>query len=119
MTIADLAEMQYRSQILPPVGQNALTGTHGTGARLTDNAPIDKKSPLFAQCREFESIFVKIMIKEMRATVQKDGLMSGGWAEEVFSDMLDDEYAVSMSETASFGLAEQLYRQLAGAQAYM
>ena len=39
--------------------------------------------------------------------------MNGGWAEDIFQDMLDDEYSKSMADTANFGLAEQLYRQLA------
>jgi len=127
MTVAGMGEFYYRNQALKPpasrpqgaVGagaKGAASQAQGTGARIADSRPVDRKSELFGQCREFESIFVKIMIKEMRSTVQKDGLLSGGWAEEVFSDMLDDEYAASMSETAGFGLAEQLYRQLAGSR---
>lgn len=85
----------------------------GTGARISDNAPIDKKSELYEQCREFESIFAKMMLKEMRKSVDKTGLVSGGWAEDIFQDMLDDEYSKSMAKTADFGLADQLYRQLA------
>ena len=43
----------------------------------------------------------------------KDTLMSGGYAEEIFQDMLNDEYATSMTKSAGFGLADQVYRELA------
>jgi len=88
----------------------------GSGARVADASRVDKKSKLFEQCQEFESIFVKMMTKEMRNSVDKtDSLLSGGWAEDIYQDMLDDEYAKSMAKTAGFGLADQLYRQLAQA----
>ncbi len=85
----------------------------GTGARLAAGGKIDQKSPLYAQCQEFESIFVKMMLKEMRKTVDKtDSLISGGFAEDIYRDMLDDEYSKTMAKTAHFGLADLLYRQL-------
>ncbi len=87
-----------------------------TGARVTDPGAVDKKSKLFEQCRDFESIFVKMMLKEMRNSVDKsDSLISGGWAEDIYSDMLDDQYSKSMADNAGFGLAEQLYKQLSRA----
>ncbi len=86
----------------------------GTGARIADSSHVDRKSKLFEQCQEFESIFVKMMLKEMRKSVdKKDSLLSGGWAEDIYSDMLDDEYSKSMAKNAGFGLADQLYKQLA------
>ena len=80
---------------------------------IADSSPVDRKSKLFEQCRKFESIFVKMMLKEMRKSVDKsDALLSGGWAEDIYQDMLDDEYSKTMAKTAGFGLADQLYRQL-------
>jgi Rod binding domain-containing protein len=110
----DTALLQYANRPLRvPSGAPQVAGT---GARVADTGPIDKKSKLFEQCQEFESIFVKMMLSEMQKTVDKsDDLMNGGWAEEVFQDQLYDEYAKSMTKTANFGLADQLYRQLKNA----
>jgi flagellar protein FlgJ len=110
--------MQYQNRPLAipraGLGPGSPSQIQGTGARLADQRPIDRNSPLYEQCREFESIFVKMMLKEMRKSVDKtDDIMSGGFAEEIYTDMLDDEYARTMSKTARFGLADQLYRQLA------
>jgi Rod binding domain-containing protein len=119
----DSALLQYNNRALKvPSGQaqvrrdSGLVGVTGTGARIADNTPIDKKSKLYEQCQEFESIFVKMMLSSMQKTVDKsDSLISGGWAEEIYQDQLTDEYAKSMSKTANLGLADQLYRQLAQA----
>lgn len=112
MNVTDIADLAYRyREIKPP---SAKAQVQGTGARVASGKAIDKKSELYVQCREFESIFVKMMLTQMRATVDKSGgVVSGGWAEDIFQDMLDDEYSKSMAEAANFGLADQLYRQLA------
>ena len=62
-------------------------------------------------CGDFESIFMNQMLKEMRKTVNKTKLIHGGQAEEIFSDMLDQERSKKMS----IGLGDILYRQLSKA----
>jgi Rod binding domain-containing protein len=108
----DAGLVQYRNQPLKiPGGASAV---QGLGARVLSNQPIDTKSPLFAQCKDFESIFTKMMLKEMRKTVDKtDAIISGGFAEDIYQDMLDDQYSKTMSNAGNFGLAEMLYKQLA------
>ena len=108
----DSALLQYNNRALKiPSGAPQVAGT---GARVADSTRVDKKSKLYEQCQEFESIFVKMMLKEMRNSVdKKDSLLSGGWAEDIYQDMLDDKYSESMAKTARFGLSEQLYKQLA------
>ena len=107
----DAALMQYQNRPLRVPG--AASQVQGLGARIADSRPVDKQSPLYEQCREFEAIFSKMLLKEMRNTVDKSGLVNGGWAEDVFQDMLDDEYSKNMARTANLGLADMLYRQLA------
>jgi flagellar protein FlgJ len=72
--------------------------------------PYRKK--LFDASVEFESMFVKIMLSQMRKTVEKGELLHGGYAEEIFEDMLYDEYAKEISKNAALGLAEQIYQTL-------
>jgi len=74
---------------------------------------IDKKSNLYKVCQDFEAIFIKQMLNVMRKTINKTGLLDGGYAEEIFEDMLYDEYAKKMAENAQFGLSDKLYNQLA------
>ncbi|TGK37601.1 cell division protein [Leptospira gomenensis] len=72
--------------------------------------PYRKK--LYSASVEFESLFVKMMLSEMKKTVQKSGLIDGGHAEEIFEDMLYDEYSKNLSSNSSLGLAEQIYQSL-------
>jgi flagellar protein FlgJ len=63
---------------------------------------------------EFESLFVKQMLDSMRDTLSKeDDLLSGGFAEEVFEDMLYEEYARMMAATGSLGIADLITQQYA------
>ncbi len=73
---------------------------------------IDKKSELYGQCQEFEAIFIKMMLKQMRQSVEKSGLIEETTGKAIFEDMLYDEYAKGMSKTANFGLADQVYLEL-------
>lgn len=79
--------------------------------RLT-KLPEEKKqevAKLKKACSDFESIFMHQMLKEMNKTIDKSGLIHGGQAEEIFSDMLDQERASNMS----IGIGDMLFMQLA------
>lgn len=74
---------------------------------------IDKNSELYQACQDFEALFIKQMLDVMRKTVHKeDDLLNGGMSQDIFEGMLYDEYAKKMSETAQFGLADMIYRQI-------
>jgi flagellar protein FlgJ len=73
---------------------------------------VDKSSELYKVCLDFEAIFIKQMLNVMRKTVEKNGLLDGGMSEDIFEDMLYDEYANKMAQTAQFGLAETMYLQI-------
>jgi Rod binding domain-containing protein len=77
---------------------------------------IEKTGKLYEACVEFEALFIKQMLSAMRKSVQKTGLLDGGMAEDIFEDMLYDEYAKSMARNAGFGLADTVYLHLTTAQ---
>ena len=68
-------------------------------------------------CSEFEALFINLLLKELRATVGKSGLMDGGRAEEVYTGMMDTEMARDLAAKGGIGLAAILYRQLDPARA--
>ena len=63
-------------------------------------------------CSDFEAIFIKQRLDSMRKTVDKTSLLGGGMAEDIFEDMIYDEYAKKMSKTGDFGIKDMLYKQL-------
>jgi len=74
--------------------------------------PKQKNDRLMETCRDFEAIFIKQMLNTMKKTVNKTNLLGGNMAEDVFEDMLYDEYSKLMAKNANFGLAEMMYDQL-------
>ena len=79
---------------------------------VSKTPPIDKNDKLYELCMELETFLIKNLIKSMRGTVQKTGLLDTGFAGEVYEDMLYDEYAKTFAQNANFGFAEMAYREL-------
>lgn len=62
--------------------------------------------------KQFEAVFMHQVFKSMRATVPREGLMDAGFGGEVFTDMLDQEYATLASRSGELGLADLIAEQL-------
>lgn len=62
--------------------------------------------------QQFAGIFIYQMIKAMRKTVPKNGLIYGGMSEDIWQSFLDTKYADQIAQNANFGLAKKLYDQL-------
>jgi flagellar protein FlgJ len=107
-----------KSLLLPVTAQfNQQYQNQKIGAVLTSakNLPADKADPkLQAACIEMESLFINYLFKEMRATIDKSGFISGGRAEEIFTSMLDVELSRKISGAGGIGLSAILLEQLGG-----
>ncbi len=104
MTVTDTASLQYNNTLLESQLNSMKNGK-------LNNAESEK---LKEACRDFEALFIKQMLDTMKKTVNKSGLLDGGMAENIFEDMLYDEYSKSMADTGSFGIARLMYDELAG-----
>jgi flagellar protein FlgJ len=62
--------------------------------------------------KDFEAVFLEQMLRTMRSSVQKSGLIDGGNAEEIYRSMLDGEYAKIMAGQGTSGLSQMIERQL-------
>ncbi len=78
-------------------------------AELTEKDQYNKS--LREACDGFEEIFVHKMLQVMRNTTEKDNLLSGGRGEEIFQDMLDENYARLITRSRSMGLSNLIYEQ--------
>ena len=67
---------------------------------------------LLKACQDFEAVFLHQMLKEMRKTVPKEGIIPESNEQDVFTTMFDEEVAKTMSKQGGFGLAEMLFEQL-------
>lgn len=62
-------------------------------------------------CKEFESIFLAMMFKEMKKTVPDNGLIEASSGRKIFEDMHIDELSKEIANGDGLGIAEMLYQQ--------
>lgn len=62
--------------------------------------------------QDFESVFMGIIYKEMRATIQKSDLFPESNATKIFESMLDDEIAKKASKAGGIGLGDMIYNHM-------
>jgi flagellar protein FlgJ len=63
-------------------------------------------------CQEFEAIFIRSLLQNMRATVPASDLNGRDIGREVYEEMMDAEIAKQMARKNELGIAELLFRQL-------
>ena len=78
-----------------------------------ESAKKDKNDEkLMETCKEFEAIFINMMIKAMRKTVPDGGLIEKSTGTKIFEDMYYEEVAKNISDKDDgIGLAKMLYEQ--------
>ncbi len=79
---------------------------------LRNSAHLDPHAGLKEASKQFEALFLQMMLKSMRAAVPKSELSSNSQT-EMYTEMLDQQWAQSLAGKG-IGLAEQLTRQLGG-----
>jgi len=64
--------------------------------------------------KAFEAHFINMMFRQMRSTVNHNegGIFERSSTEELFQELLDEQFAEIAAERGSFGLARQMYEQL-------
>ena len=73
----------------------------------------DSEEALRAVATEFEALFVKQMLSSMRGTLNPENdLLHGGLSQDIFEDMLYDEYSKVMAKAGSIGIADLIVQQL-------
>jgi Rod binding domain-containing protein len=65
---------------------------------------------------DFESVFLSTMFQQMFSGLKTEAPFGGGYGEEVFRDMLAEEYAKDVSRNGGIGLADHVYREILALQ---
>lgn len=82
-------------------------------AALKARAREDQDAALDQVSRQFESLFLQMMLKSMRDASLGGGLMDSKQS-EFYRDMYDKQLAVDMAQNHGIGLADVIKRQLGG-----
>lgn len=77
---------------------------------------LDEQSKVQLQkaVKDFESIFVGYLLKNMRSSIPDSTLFGDGFGGDLVEEMFDTELAKHISHNSNLGLAEMLYRQVTG-----
>jgi len=83
-----------------------------TGANQFSRYSNDESVKLAKVAVQFERMFAEMMVKEMRKTVGDSGLFKRSTGEEIFTEMLDSEFANKMVRNGKLGLAQVIIDQM-------
>lgn len=79
--------------------------------QLSDRQPQDAQE-VKKLSQDFEAIFMEIVLKSMRESVDKSNFIDGGNGEQIFQSMLDSEYAKNLASQNMTGLSSSIERHL-------
>ena len=103
----NIPAMGTPNSVLPQMEQNRITQLKVQAESGRDRTDEE----LMSVSHQFESIFIHQLLKSMRSTVQKSGLLDSH-ATRMYESMHDQELASLMSEKRSIGLAGIIYKDL-------
>ena len=99
-----------------PLNQSNTTKSTNTLSKNKNLEGIEKKQKeLKKACQDFESIFLYYLLKSMRRTIPKEeeGALNFGLGSDLFTEIMDEQLALKVSQTQSLGISKVLYRSLA------
>jgi hypothetical protein len=122
-----LPSIQSALEIQPSVASQALG--QAVGAASTASAPMmslnaartmnslsgvktHSEAELKQVAQNFESIFIQMMFKEMRNSVEKSNLFGNSQATEFFESMKDEEMSKQLAASGGIGLGNMVYQSL-------
>lgn len=77
-----------------------------------NNQDISSKKNVEKAVKEFESFFVYYLLKVMRESVPKGGLLDPGMGGDIYTSMMDEKIAEGIASRGGLGLSHFLLRQL-------
>ena len=100
------------SAALNPLATQGLAADGNSLNALKFQAGKDSKAAVKEAAKQFESLFMRELIKSMRQATAKSGLMDGDQGENLATDLLDQQLATQMTGLPG-GLSQAIERQLA------
>ncbi len=91
---------------------NNAVAVAGLNPSVTAMPRRDNNEEMKKALKDFESLFINQMLKTMRESVGKSELMHGGSGEDIYTSMLDEELAKSISNAGGIGLEKMLMKQM-------
>jgi len=91
---------------------NSVSTVSSTLKENRPSADTYKEGKLREACAGFEALMLKQLLTSARESIPKSGLLDGGYGEEIFQSLHDEQLAGHMAASGGTGFGELLYRQL-------
>lgn len=99
--------------MMGPSGLNHLTKSLSAVAlNPLSGLPSHSEAELKLVAQNFESLFMQMLMKEMRNSVQKSGLMGNSKGMEFFESMYDEQLTQKLASSGGLGLGQMIYNRL-------
>ena len=95
------------------ITDSAISNDYQSLAHLKKGAREQSPEAIKEVAKQFEALFVKMMLKSMRDTIPENELF-GSKAEKMYQDMYDKQLSAEISNGRGIGLARVIERQLGG-----
>lgn len=100
--------MSEHNLLIGPMNPSSIPESEakGPGVKIIDEGKLKKV------CAEFESIFISQMLKEMRKSIPKSGLLDGGSEQDAYLSLFDEAFSKNMAQGGGIGLGKILYQNI-------
>jgi len=85
---------------------------------LKSNSPVEGKGDknpemlrLRKACKDFESIFISYLLKNMRKTTDESDLFGGGLGGDIYQEMFDEQLAINMAQSNQLKIGDILFNK--------
>jgi hypothetical protein len=122
-----MPSIQNAMEIQPGIASQALGQAVGTASAVSspmmslnsaramnslNGSKTHSEAELKQVAQNFESIFIQMMFKEMRNSVEKSNLFGNSQATEFFESMKDEEMSKQLAASGGIGLGNMVYQNL-------
>mgnify|MGYP001217542401 FL=1 len=119
MNISDIYNIQSK---LVQYGASSNVNNGSSGVRASEEQVFEEKlrqamsnnddKALKEACQQFETLFLQMLYRQMKATVPKSDLFPENLSKDIFESMLDEALMEEASKGNGIGLADMMYKQL-------
>ncbi|MEW6534105.1 MAG: rod-binding protein [Candidatus Auribacterota bacterium] len=78
--------------------------------KIAGNENISRKKKIDEAAEGFESMFVNMMLSQMRKSIPKSDLLGNTPGKEIFEEMFDQEISKKIAQRGGLGIADALKR---------
>jgi flagellar protein FlgJ len=87
-------------------------GPKGMMALRRMTTPDEQKQKLKEAAERYEQEFLRMMVKQMRGSIQESGLIKTNQAEKIFREELDNQHVETWAKKGGVGFSEVIYQNL-------